>query len=144
MAGREDIPTLAKRVAAAKRELEALKKVPQPMAGDSFLFYRGISEDAWDLQFSGITGTTWERLYKLTMNVEDPSRGFANIFYDYDYDYSEILSYGIDPVRDDPYSYWVRLYHPSWTAAAGKLRVKFYLFAPQRGTIELTLISSTA
>lgn len=136
---RQDIPTLEQRVAQARRELEQLKTA-QPMAGDSFLFYRGISNNTWDLNFSGITSTTWRRIYKVTMNVDDPSRGFVNMFYDSDIQENLFLS--IEPVADDPYSYWVLAYHVDYTAAAGQARVKFYMFAPQRGTISVTLIES--
>lgn len=123
------------------RELAELKKNPQAMAGDSFMFYRGQSSDMWDLEFTGITGTTWRRIYKLTLDVEDPSRGFANLFYNMDTPDNLFMS--IEPVHDDPYSYWVLVYHVDYTAAAGQGRVKFYMFAPQRGTIALELIEST-
>lgn len=135
-----DIPTLEERVATAKKELEQLKTA-QPMAGDSFLFYRGITNDTWDLQFTGITGTTWKRIYKVTLDVADPTRGFANLFYDMETPDNLFMS--IEPVYDDPYSYWVLVYHVDYTAAAGQAYVKFYLFAPQRGTISITLIEST-
>lgn len=137
---RKGIPTLEERVAAAQKELEKLKTV-QPMAGDSFLFYRGISADQWDLDFSGITGTTWKRIYKVTMDVDDPTRGFANMFYDAETPDNIFMI--VEPVYDDPYSYWVLIYHVDYTAAAGQARAKFYLFAPQRGTISLTLVEST-
>lgn len=143
MAGRQDIPLLQERVAKAKKELEALKRVPQPISGDSWLFYRGETEDDWDLDFDGITGTTWERLYKLTMNVDDPSRGFATMFYNSDDNYTVNMSGSIEPVYDDPYSHWVKVKHADYTSAAGRLRIKFYLFATQKGTISLDLISST-
>lgn len=137
---RKDIPGLAERVAAAQKELEELKNA-QPMAGDSFLFYRGVTADTWDLDFSGITGTTWRRIYKVTLDVADPTRGFANLFYKEEV--PDNLFTSVEPVYDDPYSYWVLIYHVDYTAAAGQARMKFYMFAPQEGTISLTLIEST-
>ena len=65
------------------------------------------------------------------------------MFYKVDYDTAINMGMTIEPVYNDPYSHWVRVRHATWTADAGTLQVKFYLFAPQRGTLSLELISST-
>lgn len=133
--GRQDIPSLQQRVRDALNQLQDLKNA-QPLTGDSWIFYRNNSPNTWDLDVSG-TGQFYNQLFKMTVNVADTQRGFANMFYYMDYDYLQNMSMNIQPAVDEPYSFWVRLSHATYTADPGRLRVKFYLFSPQEGTLSI-------
>lgn len=133
---RQDIPTLQKRVQDAAAQLEQLKNV-QPLSGDSWIFYRHISANEWDIHLTN-TAANYNQLFKLTVNVADPTRGFANMFYKVDHDYTQHMRYDGFPAVDEPYSYWLRISHATYTTDPGRIRVKFYLFSPQEGTFTIT------
>ena len=136
MASRTDIETLQTRVYEAKRILEELKKTPQALSGDSWVFYRHDARPAWDYEILNITDPTWQKLYKITYQVPDPSRGFMNVFYEtsFQFDYQGI-SYNLQPVGDDPYSYWLKVKHVSYNSDPAGLRLRFYTFATQKGNL---------
>lgn len=133
--GRQDIATLQQRVGAALKELEQLKNA-QPLTGDSWIMYRNNTENTWDIDVSGTT-QYYNQLFKMTIPVEDPQRGFANIFYNQDYDYNQNMSMNVWPVWNEPYNFWIRLNHATYTADPGRLRAKFYVFSLQEGTLSI-------
>lgn len=140
MAIREDIRSLQSRVQAAIATLAELKKNPQPMSGDSWVFYRRLIAPAWDVEVHGITSTSYVKLYKLTYEVEHPETGFMLWFTDVEFDdpNNQNMSYNTAPVRDDPYSIWLRINHVTYTSDPGGIMVRFNIFAPQSGTISVT------
>lgn len=140
MASREDIQSLQDRVRRAIATLAELKKTPQPMSGDSWVFYRRLIKPAWDFEVHGVTGTTYNKLFKVTYNVERPETGFMLWFMDvqFDSDIAQNMSYNTAPVKDDPYSVWLNIKHVTYTGDPGGIAVRFNIFSPQRGTITVT------
>ena len=139
MALREDILSLQERVKRAIATLAELKKTPQAMSGDSWVFYRRLIAPAWDLETLNITSTSYSKLYKVTYNVDRPNTGFALFFTDIEFQTeAQNMSYGTAPVKDDPYSLWLTIKHATYTSDIGGIRVRFNVFAPQRGTITVT------
>ena len=139
MAGRNDIETLQDRVYAAKRVLEEMKTTPQPIAGDSWVFYRHDARPNWDYEILNITDPTWKKLYKITYQVPDPSRGFMNIFFEtgFQFDYQG-MSYDLEPVGDDPFSWWLKVKHVDYNSDPAGIRLRFYTFATQKGELVIT------
>lgn len=141
MASRQDLLSLQDRVRAAIATLADLKRTPQPMAGDSWIYYRRMIAPAWDLELHGITSPTYVKLYKVTYNVERPDTGFALPFVDVEWDTpAQNMSYGWSPVHDEPYSWWLRITHASYNSDAAGIMVRFNIFSPQSGTISVTEI----
>ena len=50
------------------------------------------------------------------------------------------MSYNWAPVRDDPYSWWLRVKHVSYNSDSAGISIRFNIFAPQTGTITVTEI----
>lgn len=142
MAGRDDLLSLQERVRRAIATLAELKKTPQAMAGDSWVFYRRLlPANQWDIEAHGITSPSYEKLYKVTYEVERPDSGFAQFFLDVEWDTpAQDMSYHYEPVGDDPYSYWVKIMHVAYNSTAGGIMLRFNIFAPQSGTITVTEI----
>lgn len=143
MASRQDIETLQSRVYEAKRILEEMKKTPQAVAGDSWVFYRHDAKPNWDYEVHGVTDPAYVKLYKLTYRVPDPSRGFVNLFYFYQFDTeAQDISFNLQPVGDDPYSYWLKIRHVEYNSSPAGLSMRFLIFSPQAGNLvieEVTL-----
>lgn len=139
MASRSDIESLQTRVYEAKKVLEELKKTPQAISGDSWVFYRHDPRPNWDYEILNITDPAWERLYKITYEVPDPSRGFMNVYSElgFQFDYQGI-SYNLQPVGDDPYSYWLKVKHVDYNSDPAGLRLRFYVFSTQKGNLVIT------
>lgn len=139
MSLRSDIETLQGRVRDAMRTLAELKKTPQPVAGDSWVFYRHDVRPGWDYEVLNITDMNWKKLYKVTYEVPDPSRGFMNMFYqmEFQHDYQGITA-DFDPVAGDPYSYWLSVRHTGYITMPVGLRYRFFIFAPQKGNLVIT------
>lgn len=136
MASRQDIETLQSRVYEAMRVLEELKKTPQAVAGDSWVFYRHDIEPGWDYEVHGITDPNYVKLYKITYQVPDPSRGFMNLFFFAQWDTpSQDISYNIEPVGDDPYSYWLKIRHAEYNSSPAGISMRFLIFSPQKGNL---------
>ena len=142
MATREDIQSLQERVKNAIQALAELKRTPQPMSGDSWVFYRRLIAPAWDFEVHGVTGTTYNKFFKVTFNTDKPETGFALAFveYEFDSDIAQNMSMNWSPVRDDPYSWWMRVKHVTYTADPGGISIRFNVFATQSGTISVTEI----
>lgn len=139
MATRSDIETLQSRVRDAMRTLEELKKTPQPVTGDSWVFYRHDARPGWDYEILDITDPNWTKTYKITYEVPDPSRGFMNMFYQNEFQYEyQGISADFDPVAGDPYSYWFKVKHATYTSLPAGLRYRFFIFAPQKGNLVIT------
>lgn len=139
MALREDIQDLQTRVRNAIAALAEMKKTPQAMSGDSWVFYRRLIKPAWDLETLGITSTSYSKRYKVTYNVDRPDTGFALYFTDIEFETpAQNMSYNTAPVKDDPYSLWLTVKHVTYTSDPGGIRIRFNVFSPQRGTITLT------
>lgn len=129
MPSRKDIDDLQSRVRAAIATLNDLKRTPQPMSGDSWVFYRRLIAPAWDFEVHGVTGTTYNRLFKVTYNVERPQTGFMLWFIDVQFDdqNNQNMSYNTAPVKGDPYSIWLRVRHVTYTPDAGGIAIRFNL-----------------
>jgi len=142
MASREDILSLQERVKRALATIAELKKTPQPMSGDSWVMYRRLIAPAWDFEVHGVTGTTYNKLFKVTYNVDRPDTGFILNFTDiqFDSDIAQNMSYNVAPVKGDPYSLWLRVKHVTYTADPGGISIRFNIFSPQKGTISVTEI----
>lgn len=142
MATREDIQSLQERVANAIRTLNELKRTPQAMAGDSWVFYRRIlPSNQWDFELHGITSPTFKKTYKMTYVVDRPDSGFAQFFFDIAWDTpSQDMSYTYEPVGDDPYSYYVRIKHTDYNSNSAGIMIRANIFAPQKGTISVVEI----
>ncbi len=139
MASRQDLATLQERVATAIKTLEELKRTPQAMAGDSWVYYRRLISPAWDFEAHGITSPSYLKLYKVTYNVDRPQTGFALAFVDVAWDTpAQNMSYGWSPVRDDPYSWWLRITHVNYNSDSAGINIRFNIFSPQSGTISVT------
>jgi hypothetical protein len=136
MLARNDIDSLQDRVYQAKATLEELKKTPQPIAGDSWVFYRHDPRPGWNLDVSDITDPAYRKVYKLTYQVPEPDRGFVNMFYEvaWQYEYQGIFL-TIQQVVDEPYSYWVKLNHVSYNSDPAGIKVRFYIFSAQKGNL---------
>lgn len=143
MATRKDLLSLQQRVKVAMDTLADMKRTPQAMAGDSWVYYRRMIAPSWDVELHGITGTTFEKLYKVTYAVARPNTGFALPFVEADWDdpVFQGMSYNWSPVADDPYSWWLKVAHVSYSSAAAGIMIRFNIFAPQAGTITVTEIS---
>lgn len=136
MPSRQDIETLQQRVSQAMRDLEELKKTPQAVAGDSWVFYRHDARPAWDYEVHGVTDPTYRKLYKVTYQVPDPSRGFINMFYFYEFDTpSQDISFNTEPVGDDPYSFWLMINHVNYNSNPAGIKMRFLIFSPQKGNL---------
>lgn len=141
MASRQDLLTLQQRVKAAIATLAEMKRTPQPMAGDSWVYYRRMIAPAWDHEAHGITSSSYSKLYKVTYEVARPETGFALPFVEYEFDTpAQNMSYNWAPVRDDPYSWWLRVKHVSYNSDSAGISIRFNIFAPQAGTITVTEI----
>lgn len=136
MTSRKDIETLQSRVYAAIRTLEELKKTPQAVAGDSWVFYRHDAAPAWDFEVHGITDPAYAKLYKVTYQVPDPTRGFINMFSFHEFDtIAQDMSYATEPVGDDPYSFWLKIRHVDYNSDPAGISMRFLIFSPQRGNL---------
>lgn len=142
MPSREDILSLQQRVRSAIATLAELKRTPQPMSGDSWVFYRRLIAPAWDFEVHGVTGTTYDKLFKVTYNVDRPDTGFALAFLEVEWDDpdNQNMNYNWSPVKGDPYSWWLKVTHVTYTADAGGIMLRFNIFSPQSGTITVTEI----
>lgn len=141
MASRQDLLSLQERVRNAMRALAELKRTPQPMAGDSWIYYRRMIAPAWDHEAHGITSPSYEKLYKVTYEVARPDTGFALPFVEVEWDTpAQNMSYNWSPVRDDPYSWWLRVNHVSYNSDSAGINIRFNIFSPQTGTISVTEI----
>lgn len=141
MASREDLLSLQDRVRRAIATLAELKRTPQAMSGDSWIYYRRLIAPAWDFEAHGITDPSYVRLYKVTYEVARPDTGFALAFVDVEWDTpAQDMSYNWSPVRDDPYSWWLRITHADYNSTPAGIMVRFNIFSPQSGTISVTLI----
>lgn len=142
MATREDIRSLQERVATAIKTLSELKRTPQAMAGDSWVFYRRIlPSNQWDFELHGITSPTFKKTYKMTYVVDRPDSGFAQFFFDIAWDTpSQDMSYTYEPVGDDPYSYYVRITHANYNSNSAGIMIRANVFAPQKGVISVVEI----
>lgn len=139
MANRQDIETLQQRVYEAMRTLEELKKTPQSVAGDSWVFYRHDAAPDWDYEVHGITDPAYAKLYKMTYQVPDPTRGFSNMFFFAEWDTpAQDISYNIEPVGDDPYSYWLKIRHVEYNSSPAGIKMRFLIFSPQKGELVFT------
>lgn len=133
---RKDIATLEERVAAAIRTLEELKKTPQPVAGDGWVFYRHDAAPAWDYEVHGVTSPSYAKLYKVTYEVPDPSRGFINMFFFYEFDtVAQDISFNTQPVGDDPYSFWLKIRHVDYNSDPAGIKMRFLIFSTQKGNL---------
>lgn len=138
MASRQDIETLQERVQAAVRTLAEFKKTPQPVAGDSWIFYRHDARPGWDYEVHGITSPSYVKLYKITYQVPDPTRGFVNMFYFAEFDTpAQDISYNVQPVGNDPYSYWLKVRHVNYNSDPAGLKMRFLMFSTQKGNIAI-------
>lgn len=142
MATREDIQSLQRRVAQAAATLEELKKTPQAMAGDSWVFYRRLPSDTtWDIEAHGITSPSFKKTYKITWVVDRPESGFAQFFFDIEWDTpAQDMSYNYEPVGDDPYSYYVQIKHADYNSTSAGIMIRANIFAPQKGVISVVEI----
>lgn len=133
---RQDIETLQQRVREAMRTLEELKKTPQAVAGDSWVFYRHDAAPGWDFEVHGITDPSYKKRYKVTYEVPDPSRGFINWFYFYEFDTEmQDISFYTNPVADDPYSFWLTVSHVDYNSSPAGIKMRFLIFSPQKGNL---------
>ena len=71
---RQDIETLQQRVREAMRTLEELKKTPQAVAGDSWVFYRHDAAPEWDFEVHNVTDPSYKKTYKVTYEVRHEAR----------------------------------------------------------------------
>jgi hypothetical protein len=133
---RQDIETLQQRVREAMRTLEELKKTPQAVAGDSWVFYRHDAAPEWDFEVHNVTDPSYKKTYKVTYEVPDPSRGFINWFYFYEFDTEmQDISFYTDPVADDPYSFWLTIKHVDYNSDPAGIKMRFLIFSPQKGNL---------
>ena len=141
MATREDLLSLQERVAKAIANLADLKRTPQAMAGDSWVFYRRLLSSGWDLELHGITSPTFKKTYKMTYVVDRPDSGFAQFFFDIAWDTpAQDMSYTYEPVGDDPYSYYIQIKHADYNSTSAGIMIRANIFAPQKGTIQVVEI----
>lgn len=142
MALREDLQSLQERVRNAIKTLAELKKTPQAMSGDSWVFYRRIlTTGVWDLEVHGITSPSYKKTYKFTYVVDRPENGFAQFFFDVAWDTpAQDMSYTYEPVGDDPYSYYVRIKHADYNSTSAGIMLRANVFAPQKGTMQVVEI----
>jgi hypothetical protein len=141
MPSRQDLLNLQQRVKAAIATLAEMKRTPQPMAGDSWVYYRRMIAPAWDLELHGITSSSFVKVYKVTYGVARPYTGFALPFVEVDWDTpAQDMSYAWSPVRDDPYSWWLRVNHVTYNSTSAGIMIRFNIFAPQTGIITVTEI----
>jgi hypothetical protein len=141
MASREDILSLQERVARAIATLAEMKKTPQAMAGDSWVYYRRMIAPDWDHEAHGITSPSYSKLYKVTYEVAHPETGFALPFVEVEWDTpAQNMSYNWAPVRDDPYSWWLQVKHVNYNSDSAGINIRFNIFSPQSGTITVTEI----
>ena len=141
MANREDILSLQQRVKRAIATLAELKRTPQPMSGDSWVYYRRMIAPDWDHQVHGITSPSYSKLYKVTYEVARPETGFALPFIEVAFDTpTPNMSYIWSPVQGDPYSWWLKVTHVSSNSTAAGIMIRFNIFAPQTGIITVTEI----
>lgn len=144
MPSRQDLLSLQDRVKNAIATLAALKKTPQAMAGDSWVYYRRLIAPAWDFEAIGITSPSYNKLFKVTYNVARPQTGFAIAFLEATFttgDEVQNMSYKWAPVRDDPYSWWLNVNHVTYNSDVGNMSIRFNIFSPQTGTITVTEIT---
>jgi hypothetical protein len=139
MASRQDLQNLQERVKTARSILDQLKRTPQAMAGDSWVFYRRIpAVSEWDFELHNITSPTFKKTYKMTYVVDRPDSGFAQFFFDIAWDTPEQnMSYTYEPAGDDPYSYYVKINHADYNSDSAGIRIRANVFAPQKGTIQI-------
>lgn len=138
MPSRQDIQNLQDRVKLAIKTLAELKRTPQPMSGDSWVFYRRILSSGWDIEAHGITSPTYKKTFKITFNVARPETGFALFFFDIAWDTpAQDMSYTYEPVANDPYSYWVRIKHADYNSTSAGIMIRANVFSPQKGTISV-------
>lgn len=140
MAVREDILSLQERVGRAIATLAELKKTPQAMAGDSWVYYRRLIAPDWDFEVHGVT--TYDKLFKVTYEVDRPDTGFMLWFMDYEFDdpIFQNISFNTAPVKDDPYSVWLTIKHVTYNSDPAGISVRFNIFSPQSGIITVTEI----
>lgn len=134
---RQDLATLQQRVAQAMKDLRELKNA-QPIAGDGWVVYRSITDDAWDINLSNVA-SGYDRLFKITHVPDDgdTDEGFAQFYYKTDYDAMVNLTFS-SSYRDsrDPYSYYMRIFGAGGVGSS--FRMKFYVFSPKKGTLQIT------
>lgn len=136
MSSRQDIESLQQRVYEAIRILNELKITAQPVAGDSWVFYRHDATPEWDYEVHGITDPTYKKVYKVTYEVPDPSRGFINMFFFYEFDTpAQNIFFNTEPVGDDPYSFWLTVGHVDYNSDPAGLKMRFLIFSPQKGNL---------
>lgn len=136
MSSRQDIESMQQRVYEAMRTLEELKKTPQAVAGDSWVFYRHDAAPAWDYEVHGVTDPAYKKVYKVTYEVPDPSRGFINMFFFYEFDtVAQDISFNTEPVGDDPYSFWLTIAHVDYNSDPAGIKMRFLIFSPQKGNL---------
>lgn len=139
MVQRKDIEALEKRVSTLRRILDELKKGVQRMAGDSLVFARNFTEDEWDIELHGITSPSYRNYYQVTLNVDDPANGVAQLLYDFEFDTpAQDMNFTVEQVRGDKYSWLVMIAHADYNSTSAGLSMKFYFFSTQRGTITIT------
>lgn len=142
MPSREDLRSLQDRVRIAISTLAELKRTPQAMSGDSWVFYRRIlNGSTWDLEAHGITSPSYKKTYKFTYVVDRPETGFAQFFFDIAWDTpAQDMSYTYEPVANDPYSYYVRITHANYNSTPAGIMVRANVFAPQKGVMQVVEI----
>ena len=141
MPSREDLLSLQQRVQRAIATLAELKKTPQAMSGDSWVYYRRLITPAWDLEAHGITSSSYNKLFKVTYNVARPETGFALAFMEYEFDtLAQNMSANWSPVQGDPYSWWLNVRHVDYNSDSAGINIRFNVFSPQSGTISVTEI----
>lgn len=131
---RKDLLTLAERVKQAQKELDDLKN-KQPIRGDSWVVHRSQTDDTWDLQVDNVA-SNYSQLFKVTLDVEDPSNGF--MIQVNEWDELNGITFVSFPDYDDPFSHYFLVYSAFGWSATNHLYMKFYCFSPQSGIITVT------
>lgn len=127
------------RVKAAIVVLADMKRIPQPMAGDSWMYYRRMIAPAWDIELHGITSSSYVKLYKVTYEVYRPDTGFAIMYTSHEWDTPEQnMWFTQSTVRDDPYSWWLLVEHANYNSDSAGISIRFNVFSPQKGEVSVT------
>lgn len=134
---RKDISTLQERFKAAVLALQELKN-RQPAAGDGWRVYRSTTTDTYDINLSDVSAP-YDRLFKITHLPDDGdnTEGFANFYYKKaPGGFVNLTLGGTYLDQRDPYSLYIRIYGSG--GGGSKLALKFYVFSPKRGTLQIT------
>ncbi len=116
-------------------------KMTQPLAGDAWKVYKGVSENEWDINIlAGETDATYRQIFKVRYNTADANSENAFAYITYRASEDSInggLWYSTQPDANDPLSIFVLVKAGFGWSSSSVMKIKFYAFSPYRGAISV-------